>query len=111
MLAADLFTLPARSWLSSATREMQRIASLRKPHPVTLTIAQSHRSVHCRSRFATTCRTSAKPIAEAVLPALAAAQPLARCTTNCGRSAAGPFSWRTVYLRVTQPRSGCGSGT
>jgi uncharacterized protein (DUF58 family) len=98
VLLADLATLPSRRWLF-AGREMGRIASLLKPHPVKLTIgnrASRALDVWVRDDVPDECEASPRQF-DLRLP------PQSRSTVDyqirAGRR--GAFRLETVYVRVT----------
>lgn len=98
VLAADLLTIPKQHWLE-CQREMNRIASLQKPHPVKLTISNRSRhglQVSIRDDLPDAC--SAVPEQFALRLA-----PLSRtiCHYQLSASRRGAFHLDAVYLRVT----------
>lgn len=93
----DLFTLPRRNWFE-CQREMGRIASLQKPHPVRLSISNRSpqpREVWVRDDVPQQCK--AEPEEFSVLLA-----PAARTTVHYHLDAQrrGEFRLEQVYLRV-----------
>ncbi len=94
---ADLATVPRKSWFG-AERAVGRIASLRKPHPVELTISnRSRRPLEAWVRDDVPDSCQAEPAQFAVrLP------PRSRSTVHYQLSASrrGAFRMQQIYLRV-----------
>jgi len=97
-LLLDLATVPRRAWFDCA-REMGRIASLRMPHPVQLTISNRSRQlleVAVRDEVPDDCDADPEQF-RLRLP------PMSRSTAHYHLKARrrGKFRLETVYLRVT----------
>jgi uncharacterized protein (DUF58 family) len=97
VMLADLFTLPRREMLA-VEREMQRVASLKTPHPVTLTVSNRAKraiDVWVRDDVPDECETDR----EQFLVKLA---PLSRSSLTYHISALrrGAFRLQLVYVRV-----------
>ena len=96
MALADLFTLPRRKAFS-LQRATGRIASLEKPHAVTLTLVNHSSRPQQHQRSATACRTNCGPSRMSSRCSWTAAAGRC-CATCCGPAAAAHSRSSGVFL-------------
>ncbi len=97
-LTLDLATLPARKWFD-CERQMGRIASLQKPHPVQLTVSNRSRqpiAVWVRDDVPDECDATPEQLALRLPP-----QSRSRIHYELAPHRRGAFRLDAVYLRVT----------